>query len=453
MFENDTNYSGSPSQNTAEPPLFKNYELRSWNFSSRIYKIFAISAIVNIVAIFSVAQTNLLTVKGCDSPIIGSVCQVLDTVYVGGKLYGTDVGYVDEAYEKTDLENSDITYLDLTGQEPPLTYPADYWQIANPEQFQASVENPAGGFPPVGNIPGIGTPVPSTGTPLESQPQDLPKSKGSVVDESKLPTSFGDVDGNTGKTYGFNVRPGKTTGPLGDGTVRPVKPGKGFPQLKADPPKTTPIPSIEDLKAIIINREPLFDLSKDVNKKLAANQLDLNAKVNIMAKGKLDETGKIEKGFVFAADDKSDPAMTQMVKDSIAALNDSGYLQYLKNLSGKDINVTVVQDDANFTATVQSEVESAVRATSLKTVLNLAINYYKDKKSGPEADENDKDDLALLNTATVETDGNKLVIKFSISKPEAQALIQKKLQLKPSVQPAKPQSTAQNQDSNTKTGK
>ena len=41
--------------------------------------------------------------KGCESPLVGRVCDVLDTVYVSSMLFGTDRDYVDAVYDKTEL--------------------------------------------------------------------------------------------------------------------------------------------------------------------------------------------------------------------------------------------------------------------------------------------------------------------------------------------------------------
>src|SRR5438270_5091987 len=81
-----------------EHDLFSDYEIKSWVLTPRIYKILGLSLLLNILAIIIVAQGSLLTRKGCDSPFVGSVCQVLDTVYVGSLLFGTEREYVDAAY-------------------------------------------------------------------------------------------------------------------------------------------------------------------------------------------------------------------------------------------------------------------------------------------------------------------------------------------------------------------
>ena len=47
----------------ADPDLFRNYEIKNWEFSPRFYKILAASAIFNVMALFVFAQGNLLTRK------------------------------------------------------------------------------------------------------------------------------------------------------------------------------------------------------------------------------------------------------------------------------------------------------------------------------------------------------------------------------------------------------
>lgn len=449
MVEHEINNQGTPSQNLPEPQLFKNYEMRSWNLSPRIYQIFAGSLVLNIVAIIVLGQSNLLTVKGCDSPLIGGVCQVLDTVYVGSKLFGTDSEYINEDYVKSEIGPDDeITYIEVNDQ--PLYYPANYFEIANANDPKPT---DLAGIPGIsdGPIAPTNPTFPTMGSGLENRPQVLPKVNDNVVNDADLPKPDVD-DADTTSIRGGGKRP-----PLGGRPGKSTTDGNkitGIPDPTPKPAKTPSLPSLEDLTTIVINRKPLDELGASVNELLANNQVNLLANVNVMAKGKLTEEGKIDMStFKFAADDRSDKAMVELIQKAILSLSDSGYLKYLGTLSGKDINMSMVQDDQNFTAVVQSEVESKQRAASLQFILNQAIKFYKDKKSVPEADQNDKDDLALLNTASVEVDGKKIVIKFVVPRTEAQALIKNKLKIKPPAEPAKPQSTAQNGDANVKTGK
>src|SRR4030095_942561 len=99
MFEQEL-YKAPPAEKSKEGDLFHNYELRNWELSPRIYKILAISVIFNLGALFVVAQTDLLTRRGCESPWVGSVCQVLDMAYVSTVVYGSPDDYVDVGYDE-----------------------------------------------------------------------------------------------------------------------------------------------------------------------------------------------------------------------------------------------------------------------------------------------------------------------------------------------------------------
>src|SRR5688572_23821506 len=120
-----------------EQELFQSYEIKSWDFNPHIYKIIGISAVLNILALFIVGETNLLTRKGCESPFVEKVCQVLDTVYVGTTILGTSSEYVDKDYEPSELADAEITFIDVTGNEK-FNYPEGYFALSNPELAMAA---------------------------------------------------------------------------------------------------------------------------------------------------------------------------------------------------------------------------------------------------------------------------------------------------------------------------
>src|SRR5688572_22271757 len=164
MFEQES-YDKATVQTPSQPgELFHNYEIRNWDYSPTLYKILAASAVLNLAVLAFIAQTNLLTLRGCDSPFVGRVCQVLDMAYVGAMIYGTDREYVDEAYENIDLGEADITFIDVTGETPPLSYPEGYFQIANPVQYEMLRQAAAGS-----------TDITSAYSPLPSNDIDLMK--------------------------------------------------------------------------------------------------------------------------------------------------------------------------------------------------------------------------------------------------------------------------------------
>lgn len=430
MFEQssfDKDKSADPANVGSDAGLFRNYELKSWDLGPRVYKILGISAAANVLALLVMAQTSVLTMKGCDSPLVGSVCQALDTVYIGTLLFGTNREYVDQQYEKTDLGNADITYLDYTGVQPPLAYPDGYFQLANPEQFVAqqqpldpSISGATPGFPNF-TVPGQPTARPMTGNDMFNTKPNYPKPPRNNVIEGNLPSGVNDnnavADANK--------------------AVKKPRPSND----KANSNSTAANPTIDNTNAAagtnpgtdangepLINKRPFVDLANSVNDLLDKNQVKLESPFVVAASGKLNKDGKLDsKTFRYVQAASNDVKMIDIVKETIEAINDSGYLQYLSAFSGRDFNLTLQQDDANILAVVQSEMESETRARSISSSLGLVIAAAKLRKGGENADQNDKDDLVLLDNAKIETDGKKVIIHFTVPKDVALPMIQRKL--------------------------
>lgn len=447
MFEQKLQDQEIASQDAPQVQLFKDYEIKSWNVSTRIYQILGASIFLNLIAILVMGQSNLLTRKGCDSPLVGSVCQVLDMVYMGSDVLGTNTQYVDGEFVHTDLGDADITYLDLTGQDPPLKYPAGYFELANPgSQVEAIETSTDGGFP---TIPGISRPVPSTGTDLSGMPQVTPTPNIRTVDGTLPPPDVNDADPNPtiAKTPPFGGRP------RGFGGSTRTKPPK-TPKPTPDPTATATATTDDGLPSIVINRDALKLFGAGVKDLVDQKKVDLSAQFEVKATGKLDNEGKIDrKTFNFNAVRTTDPEMFNVVKAAIEAVNDSGYLKWLTQMSGKELTLSISQDNDFLTGTVETVVESPRRASTLKLLFRGYIATVVNKKL--ESDKpDDKDDLEILKNATVETDGNKVTIKFAVPKAVAQALIQKKLIDNNAAQdPLKPSGATQTKAANTTAGK
>ena len=170
----------------------------------------------------------------------------------------------------------------------------------------------------------------------------------------------------------------------------------------------------------------------------------------IAATGKIDKkTGKFDpKSFVYQKADSPDKKLVEIVKEAIEAMNDSGYLQYLKDLSGKDLTIQITQDDTNVKAVIQSQLESDARAQTVSSGLSFLINFKKQEKESAFADENDKDDLVLLQNAAVKAQGRILMIGFNIPKADLQRMIQRKL-AEQRNQPKQPDGTTVAKPANT----
>ena len=415
MFEQSLYETEPVAAPTSEGDLFHTYEIKNWEFGPRIYKIIGMAAVGNLFALLIFGQTSLLTMKGCDSPLVGRVCEALDVVYVGTMIFGTDRDYVDQVYEKTDLGDAEITFVDVSNVEPRVDYPLSFVDAVTGEivpmfpqaaQITDLAFNTDSNFPP--GIPY--TPPTTSGNSLLDTKPNIPKPNNDVID-GDLPTFGG--------TTGSNDKPRKPRQPKATPTPKTDEGTTAETDPKADP---------TDPAKYDINKRPFVDLANNVNDLLDKKQVRLDSAFLVNASGKLTKEGKLDpKSFKWGEVSSQDQKMVDVVKGAIAAINDSGYLQYLKDLSGKDFNLMLQQDDASISALIQSEMESETRARSISSALGLAISIAKKTKSGEGADQNDKDDLVLLENAKVEAIGKKIVIRFVVPKEIALPMIQRKL--------------------------
>ncbi len=428
MFEQQSYNFEVPAEPSQEGDLFHGYEIGNWNLSTRIYQILAVSAVFNLAILGFVTQAELLTTRGCDSPFVGRVCQVLDMAYVGTVLFGTNREYVDADYDRTDLADAEITYIDVSGVTPPFVYPEGFFYKEPAADLAAGLMADSGFF-----APGIPANPTQYGSSVIDTPPFVPKSNPNAINGELPDSPFGNDNPTIGKVQ---------KRPRG-GRIRGVTDAND--QASADDqPADEKLPEgkVPDFAAIEdINKRPFKNLAVSVNELLTNKELNLSSEFSVSATAKLNKEGRLEKKtFKFTKAESSDPKMIDVVKRSIEAFSESGLLQYLKDLSGKDLSLTINQDNTNISAQVQSELERETRADSLKGILKLGIDLAISKKEEAIAEmelandpakvkdlQSERDDLELLKNTKITTDGKKLVINFSVGKDVVQAMIQRKL--------------------------
>lgn len=423
MFEQSLYNVETPVEPTHEGDLFHNYEIKSWEFGPRIYKILAAAGAANLLALLVFAQTSLLTMKGCDSPLVGRVCQVLDVVYVGSALFGTDREYVDAVYEKTELgDNEEITFVDVTGVTPPLSYPEGYFQIANPVEYQmALAAQNAAMFPNdySGFSSGVTQTFPSTGSSIIDTPPNTPKANPNVV-QGELPTFGGSSGGSTSRPSNRrSSRPAKAK-PAGED----VDDNEAVAVVEATPtPEATPEITSDSVTSVEINKKPLTDFADSVVAKWETNEVDLNQPFMIVLNGVITPDGKLDrqKSKFDVSKQKGDPKMIDVAKAAIEAVGDSGFLTYLKNLNVDKITVTLLQDDKQITALISSGQTTPERAKQVSSGLGLMMTFGKATVKNP------SDERTLLDGAKVTAEGKNFVLNFTMPKPVAHEMITRKL--------------------------
>jgi len=443
MFERDV-YNSVPAEPVKEGDFLFDYEITGWQISKRIYPILGVSVLANILALVIFASTPVLTARGCDGPLVNHVCEVLDTVYLGTALLGTNRQWVDEAYTKTDLGDADITFIDVSGDNAPLEYPEGYFQLANPEQFtaqdQASLNS---GF----LAPGIPITPPQTSPGLINTPQVLPTPNAGAVDESLLPKGIDDgTSAGSTATSTKKGRGGRLPRVPGNSSVAGVT---SNPTASPSPQASPTIPPGAPTETDALNAKPFKDLAAKVIDLQAKKTLDLQAPLDLTATAKLNNDGKIAEGsFKFGKIQSSNAELVDVAKDAVAAFNDSNLLKYLQAIGGAQLNFALHQDQTNITAGITSDLQTESKAKAAVSLLKFALQTVRDKKTKEIADlqgqiaaaktpeeatqlqsqlQNVQDDLSLLNAAVVDNKGKVLNINFSSQKDILHQMIQRKL--------------------------
>lgn len=405
-----------------EQEIFQHYELKNWEFSPRIYKILGISAITNIFLVVVLAQANFLTAKSCDTPIVSGVCAVLDTLYVGSMFFDADTGYINEDYVKTELEDADITFIDMSGQMP-LEYPDGYFALANPEQQAEVIDvnnfsiNPTTPGTYIPGITGNTNPTFNNSTDLTTKPQVTPIPNKKPV-TGNLPTSINPTV--TRNRDGRNkANPTTTTNNQSSTTTEnPTTAQTENPTQKVE---SKPVKEIGE-----INKKPFENLGDSLNDKIAKNEIDLNKPFLVTMDGTLTADGKLDKNSSRYVRLEGDEQMIIVAKDAIEAIGDSGFLAYLKNYGVDKANLTLRQDDTQIFILLVSDQKDANKANTTASGFNTMLQglILLDKNNIKKMDDSSR---LLVNNAKVTSDGKNFVLSVAIPKTDAQAMINKTL--------------------------
>jgi hypothetical protein len=171
-----------------------------------------------------------------------------------------------------------------------------------------------------------------------------------------------------------------------------------------------------------INKQALKDFAVYANELKNQGKLDLNKPFEVVIEAELDQNGKLKNArFTKKA---GDPNLVDLFGRMVSALNDSGFLIYLKPLDkdnpGAKVVFTIKQGESEVLASVESEASSADSARLLAKGFNLALVYGAKSRSG-------KDEELLMRNTSVSPDGKKIVVNFTMSRESVVDLIKKQL--------------------------
>lgn len=454
-----------------EKELFQGYEIKNWNFSPRLYKILGAAAIFNLLSLLVMGQAEIFTTRGCDSPFVGRVCQVIDTLYVGSMLLSTDSEFVSKDYEKTELEDADITYIDVSGQTPPLKYPEGYFALANPESEFAAMQNTD--FSTFqSSIPGIPmNPTIAYDTDLMNQSQVTPTPNKNAVTGTfpNEPYSFGRPNPiattpsfknkKYPRIYSQKLPKIKNNSPsklpnFEDDVAAEKKDKKDKTDEKLAAKNQPPIES-EAVNEIEINKKPFEELGDNLNDKLAKKEVDLNKPFLVILDGTITADGKLDSKKSKFVKFEGDEQMIEVAKQAIEAVGNSGFLGHLKNNGVDKVNFTIVQNDKEISVIILSDQKTPEKAGTIASGFNtlLAGLIFADKNGFKKLDENSK---TLVNNSKVTSEGKKFKLNFVLPKQQAQDLINRSLKdrAEKKAKQQQPNSSAElNNNSNTNLSK
>ncbi len=438
--------------NQDEEILFGSYEVKNWDFSPRIYKIIGGATIINLLMLLVVAQTNMLATSACDSPFVNRVCQVLDTVYVGSKLFNGNNELGDEEYVPTVLNDTEVVWHDTTNLEPKITYPVGYFQIANRDEIAAELallEN-------LGDQSPYNNPTNPTYTPPPFTPKlNTPNSSGSGSKSSSRGFGSSRKNRSGGGLLSTKANPPKTRkdpvkGDVDTSIVQyeddedPKNGGETTADKTNDKPPTEKNPIADktakesDKVESEYNTKPLTDFLGKFLEKRAENEVEIKKSFSIKLKGQLTKEGRFDREKTAFVDGQGEPEIIKIAQEAIMALGDSKFLKSLTDVDVKNIELSVVQNGDKFEVLIVSSLPTPEKARTAASGFGGILTVAKlQKRSRIEGIKNPKDaekklgeidQLTLLQETKFTNQDKNFILKISLPRDKVQEMIKRSIE-------------------------
>ena len=357
--------------------LFKDFEVNWEQRQPMVIKLLASSVVAHLVLIIC-----MLYVPG-----------VRDIFNIAGLL--TDTNFVDRDYERTVI-GDDVQFVTLSGEK--FRYPDGYWAL---EGQPGAILAPPPIFPP--------TEFPIS--PQTTGPDPAPSPFFPELSTSPTPVS----------TPVPTVSP-VTTAAQAKASPAPSPANERAEQAQKQLEKTAAENNLTLPKEGEINKKALKDFAAYANDLKNQGKLDLDKPFEIVIEAELDGNGKL-KDPKFTKKE-GDPNLVDLFGRMVAALNDSGFLIYLKPIDkdnpGTKVIFTIKQGETEVLASVESEVSSDSSARLLAKGFNAALVIGAESRAG-------KDEEVLLRNTSAEPNGKKITFNFTMPRQAVVELIKRQL--------------------------
>jgi hypothetical protein len=334
--------------------LFENFEVNPEPFWPRIARLLSGSVAFHLVLIACVVF----------------IPPVRDALSIAAMFSGA--GFVDKPYNKTKIENEG-EIVEITTDK--FHYPEGYFAM----DAQA-LPSPS---PPLPIAPGF--------TPTNVPPSEL-------LTPSPTPTPVASPP-----AIAANTTPSSTPNPDDE---------KEKQKIEAELDRAAAENGVRRPKEI--NTRPFKDLLAEAKKRKDRGELNLNGQIELTVEADRSDDGKLINAVV--KDKRGDKKLEAVALDFVAALSDSGVLDFLEGT--KHLRLIARVDDQNVEVIASTEVESEERARQMEKGFSLLIVGGRIAKRG-------KDEEIYYNHTQVSSKDKEVSVKFSMPRAEMGALLSK----------------------------
>src|SRR6266550_6695013 len=297
----------------------------------------------------------------------------------------TDTKFVDKPYERTEI-GDDVQWVGMASDK--FHYPEGYFAL----------ETQPGALPPLPPI----------------APQFIAQAQPQASVQPELAPSPAPSPSPTATPSPSSVTPASPSEAIAQAKASPSpaqSPALTVDQAQTELDKTAAKNNLDLPKENEINKKAMKDFATYALDLKNQGKLDLNKPFEIVIEAELGENGKLKNAkFTKKA---GDPNLVDLFGRMVSALNDSGFLVYLKPVDkdnpGSRVVFTIKQGETEVLASVESEASSADSARLLAKGFNLALVYGAKSRSG-------KDEELLMRNTSVSPEGKKIVVNFTMSR-------------------------------------
>ena len=312
-----------------------------------------------------------------------------------------DTSFVDKDYVRTEI-GDDVQLVELTNEK--FRYPDGYFATEAQLLAAAALASP--------------TPLPFLAQAM--QPPPVQPEFAATPFPTPTPFELTPAPGATVSTSPAVAKAKASPSPQSS-------PAMTAEQAQAELDKTAEKNNLSLPKETEINKKAMKDFAAYANELKNQGKLDFNKPFEIVIEAELDENGKLKNAkFTKKAGDEN---LVDLFGRMVSALNDSGFLIYLKPVDtdnpGSRIVFTIKQGESEVLATVESEASSVDSARLLAKGFNAALTLGAQSRAG-------KDEEALLRNTSAEPVGKKIVFNFTMPRQAVVDLIKRQLAEKPS---------------------